>query len=354
MALNKTRQALAEMFIASLNEGKLPWRACWAQSKPQNAVTGASYRGVNRLMLSMLADERGYSDPRWCTYLQAQKRGWQVRRGEKGTPVEYWALFDPNEKKLLSWSEAAQIRRHDPKRYETLSLRYRISTVFNAAQIDGIPAQKPLPPLVGDHEITSARERLVGNMHLSYREEGDRAYYNPRSDTVTLPPMRSFEDGYAYFSTLLHECGHATGHASRLNRDLAETCTREGYAREELRAEIAATFAAQEIGIPLSTAAQEMHLGLHKAYIQSWLEALRKSPDELFAAIKSADEISDYLMEKGEFHPSEQRQVEATPSERRDEPCRVWDAERDTAQNDMPNGRERESVPGYGEYQQEF
>lgn len=38
----------------------------------------------------------------------------------------------------------------------------------------------------------------------------------------------------------------------------------------------------------------------HKAYIQSWISALKNNPNELFLAIKDAEKISDYLIEKAE------------------------------------------------------
>lgn len=302
MKMNKTRQELADMFINSLQEGKLPWRACWKITVPENAVTHARYRGINQLLLSYVAETRGYGDPRWCTYLQAQKRGWQVQRGAKGVPVEYWALYDPEAKKLLNWKEAAQIRRDDPDRYETLQLRYRISTVFNAEQIDGIPELQKAPPLIAEEQIVAARDRLLQNMQLDYREDGQEAYYNLKIDRVTLPPMERFDDGYAYFATLLHECGHASGHPDRLDRPFFGG-DKSDYAREELRAEIASSYTAQALGVELPDELLTEHLDLHKAYIQNWLAVLKDNPDELFAAIKDADKISDYLLEKGEFTP---------------------------------------------------
>lgn len=300
MKMNKTRQELANMFISSLQEGKLPWRACWQISIPENSITHTRYRGINRLLLSYIADERGYSDPRWCTYLQAQKRGWHVQLGAKGVPIEYWALYDPELKKLLSWQEAARIRHNDPDRYDTLQLRYRISTVFNAEQIDGIPELQKAKPLIAGQEITAARDRLLNNMQLGYREEGQEAYYNVKTDCVTLPPLGRFNDEYAYFATLLHECGHASGHPNRLDRSFLGG-DRSDYAREELRAEIASSYTAQALGLELPDEVLAEHLDLHKAYIQSWLTALEDNPDELFAAIKDADKITEYLMEKGEF-----------------------------------------------------
>jgi len=99
-------------------------------------------------------------------------------------------------------------------------------------------------------------------------------------------------------ATLLHEAGHATGHISRLNRDMTGVFGSPEYAKEELRAEIASAFTAQELGLDYK---QNEHMENHEAYVQNWIDVLENEPNELFAAIKDAEKISDYLIEKGEF-----------------------------------------------------
>ena len=101
-AVNKVREELAQAFLAALKEEQLPWRACWAQGRPYNAATGRRYKGINTLRLSMLADERGYKDPRWCTFQQAKDKGWKIRKGEHATKVEYWAMYDMERKRWMN------------------------------------------------------------------------------------------------------------------------------------------------------------------------------------------------------------------------------------------------------------
>ncbi len=298
--MNKTRQQLTEFFVASLKENKLPWRAVWRSGAAMNPTTGAHYRGVNAMLLSMVSLQRGYNDPRWCTFLQAKSHSWSIRKGAKGVPVEYWAFVDPKLQKMLSWEDVRTIQATDPERFNLLELRYRISTVFNAADLEGIPAYEKPEALIATKEVLRCRDTILRNMQLAYREQGGAAYYSPLSDQVTLPPMDSFESEYGYLCTFLHECGHATAHPSRLNRVLGARGTPE-YAREELRAEIASAFVSQELGIEMEDDAADENLDLHKAYIQSWISALEDEPAELFAAIKAAEGISDYLIQAGEF-----------------------------------------------------
>lgn len=297
--MNKLREQMARQFLDALQRDQLPWKACWQNGRPMNAITGKLYRGVNALWLSYCADDLGYTDPRWCTYNQAQEKGWQVRQGEHGHRVEFWAYFDLKQKKLLHQDEVRGLLKADPKYEQYLQLRSRVYTVFNAAQIDGIPELQMNHTDIG--ELRQHRDTLIENLGIGYAERGSRAFYSPGSDTVILPPENSFDDTYSYMATLLHECGHATGHPSRLNRDLSGGFGSESYAREELRAEIASAFTAQELGLQLTDAQLKHHMDLHTAYIQNWIEVLNKSPEELFRAVKAAGEISDYLIEKGEF-----------------------------------------------------
>lgn len=299
-ATNRVREDLSQKFLEALNQGYIPWAVCWHQRRPENAVTGQRYRGVNAVSLSYAADDRGYTDPRWCTYRQAQEKGWQVRKGEKGAHVEYWAYYDLTEKKLLSWQDVKQKLKADPDYEKHLQLRCRVYSVFNAQQIDGIPEPEQRPSTnIG--AFREKRDTLIRNMGIGYEEHGVQAYYSPGMDAVTLPPEATFDDAYSYMATFLHECGHASGHPDRLNRDLSGIFGSKSYAREELRAEIASAFTVQSIGLQLTDAQLAYHTRHHAGYVQHWAAILKDAPDELFRAIKAAEEISDYLILKGEF-----------------------------------------------------
>ena len=84
-------QEVTDRIIAALEAGTPPWRRPWDPDKaggpamPRNAATGQRYRGINVLTLGMSALAFSSGDPRWATYKQAEDRGWQVRRGERGT-----------------------------------------------------------------------------------------------------------------------------------------------------------------------------------------------------------------------------------------------------------------------------
>ena len=315
MKPNKLREEMSQRFLESLNEGQIPWYACWQEDRPRNALNDKPYRGVNAMYLSYVAREKGYADPRWCTYRQAQEQGWQVRKGEKSALIEYWAYFDTKTKKMLSWSEVRKLYQEDREYFDKyLQLRSRCYNVFNAQQMDGIPERKAHGTDIG--ALRAQRDTLVQNMGYTYREEpGSGAFYRESTDTVTLPPEETFVDTYGYMATFLHESAHASGHESRLNRDLSGSFGSEAYAREELRAEIASAFTAQAIGLRLTPEQLEYQTRQHCAYVQSWSAALKDAPEELYRAIRAAEQISDYLLEQGGFQQLQTRQepVQAEP-----------------------------------------
>lgn len=301
MKLNRMREEMINSFIDCLKKDTIPWHRSWsAKQRPFNAVTNTTYRGVNSLWLSYNQFAREFDDPRWCTFKQAQTQGWKIKPGSKGTRVEFWSLYDTEEKKKLTQREAKQLS--DELTLEEFKNRVKpisnVYTVFNGEQIDGIPKYEEKTYELNTEELLQKRDTLLKNMNVDFSEGGDKAFYNPSRDRITLPEMNRFETEYDYMATLLHEAGHATGHISRLNRDMTGVFGSPEYAKEELRAEIASAFTAQELGLDYE---QNEHMENHEAYVQNWIDVLENEPNELFAAIKDAEKISDYLIEKGEF-----------------------------------------------------
>ena len=168
------------------------------------------------------------------------------------------------------------------------SPRLWLATVFNAAQIDGLPAE-PERPVLPDWQRHDRAERLLAAGSPDIRHQpGDRAFYNPAADVIVLPERAQFSAADGYYATALHEKGHWTGHASRLGRDLAHPFGSAGYAREELRAEIASLVLGEQLGIGHDP-------GRHAAYVGSWIRALEDDPREIFRAAADAEKIVEHL-----------------------------------------------------------
>src|SRR5208282_902753 len=97
-------QELTDKIIAALDSGTAPWRRPWDKAAaggaaaPINAATGHRYRGINLFVLGMSPLAFASNDPRWCSYRQAAARGWQVRKGEKATPVYFYKPIEIEDK----------------------------------------------------------------------------------------------------------------------------------------------------------------------------------------------------------------------------------------------------------------
>lgn len=286
------RQEVTDNIIKMLEEGTAPWQKPWqpgALEMPINPTSERLYRGGNAMQLMATAVMRGYDDPRWLTYRQAQQNGWQVRQGEKGTAIEYWEFPDRSKSNREVTEPSSDDGPADGK--QPRRMIHRVYSVFNAKQIEGIPAHEPKRR--EEFEIVQAGESILqhSGARISH-DQNDRAYYNRHVDAIHLPPKSAFRTAADYYGTALHELGHWTGHDSRLNRETLNSSKNfgdENYAKEELRAELASIFLAAERGIPHDPAN-------HAAYVGSWIKALQDDKNEIFRAAKDAHRATDFLL----------------------------------------------------------
>jgi putative DNA primase/helicase len=282
-------EQVADRLIEQLQQGTAPWQKPWEPGEPgtfmpHNPATGKRYKGINAIRL--LA--QGRTDPRWMTYKQAAGAGAQVRTGEKGTAIQYWK-FTAEQTKVDQDGQPVLDSRGQPVKEDVRPERPRVffATVFNAQQIDG------LPPLQHKERAWNAEERAEQVLQASgaaiHHGEHDRAFYRPATDRIHLPERAQFPAADRYYATALHELGHWSGHPSRLDRDLAHPFGSEGYAKEELRAEIASMILGDELGIGHDP-------GQHAAYVGSWIKVLQDDPLEVFRAAADAEKIQDYVL----------------------------------------------------------
>lgn len=283
------RQDLTNNIVGLIESGAAPWQKPWnpddaglALSLPFNATTERAYRGANSLHLMARQMQMGSSDPRWCTYKQAQAEGWQVRKGEKGTTVEYWQ-FDREEERSREdgTTERVNVRLNKPRVF--------YATVFNAHQLDGIPPHHP-SIAKNQWEVSEAAERVLASCGVPiHHDQHDSAYYAPASDSIHLPPRAGFARQEDYYEVALHEVGHSTAHSSRLNRDLTGRFGSPEYAREELRAQMCSLYLSAELGVPFNPER-------HAAYQASWVKALQEDKNEIFRAARDAELMADYVI----------------------------------------------------------
>jgi antirestriction protein ArdC len=274
-------QLITGRIIMMLQQGVVPWRKPWkAKSQwPQNLVSKHRYQGINVFLLHMM----GYESPYWLTFHQARQLGGSVRKHEKATPIVLW-------KKIQREDETTEEKR------TVLLLRYW--SVFNVAQCDGLGNHIPAPELtVASEEPIAAATKIVEQMpHRPPIKHGFRkAFYSPVEDVVGMPMAENFGNKEEYFAVLFHELGHATGHATRLNRESLITARGDdpsNYPKEELCAEMTSAFLSGEAGIGDRT------LENSAAYLQSWLKHLKDDPTLVIHAAAQAQKAADYILNR--------------------------------------------------------
>lgn len=306
-------QEVTDKIIADLEGGIFPWLRPWTRysgagdcaGMPRNLATGKRYSGVNVLLLWSAAASQGFESNDWLTFKQAQKMGAQVRKGSKGTTVVYADRFVPKREREKAPEDQRAV------------FFLKAYTVFNRAQVDGLPDLPPAPaPRPTDDGWHPDVRDIVANSGVELRIGGDRACYAPGPDMVLMPPLAAFTTPDDFASTLLHELGHWTGHKSRLDRDHSGGFGSAAYAREELVAEMTAAFSAAALGGIEPTVR-------HADYIGNWLELLRSDNKAVVRAASAASRASDYLL------------AYAAPAERDDTDARDGtDASDDTSASD--------------------
>lgn len=278
---------ITDKIIAELEAGRVPWVQPWGTeaakaplSMPRNAASARPYSGINVLILWGAVIERGFSGQSWLTFRQALALGGHVRKGERGTTVVYADRFVPADERR---------RAHEMGEDAQAVPFLKRFTVFNTDQCDGLSADvattapMPLPGM-----IEPQVEALIKATGIDFRIGGNRAFYMPAEDYVQVPPPAAYFEPINWHRTALHELGHASGHPSRLNRDLGGSYGTKKYAFEELIAELCAAFSCASLGIVPTVR--------HADYIGSWLEVLREDNRAIVRAASQASKAADYLL----------------------------------------------------------
>ncbi|MEI6213967.1 MAG: zincin-like metallopeptidase domain-containing protein [Desulfuromonadales bacterium] len=266
-----------------LEKGTVPWRRGWniSSSMPRSFATRKEYRGINVFLLASLQ----YSQPWFLTFNQIQERGGHVKPGEKACPIVFWKWIDG--KNVADVADAHKAAGKIPL------LRYY--NVFNVEQTEGITYQELSDTTNQEFTPIQAAEQIISTMPDKplIQHMGNKASYNPASDTITLPPQSAFVSAEEYYCTAFHELTHSTMAEHRLNRKSTIQVHQWGdehYSKEELVAEMGASFLCGHAGIEHTT------LENSAAYIQGWLKALKNDKTLLVHAAAAAQKASDYIL----------------------------------------------------------
>jgi antirestriction protein ArdC len=294
--LNRTEKRSSQMIdlyekitstiIEQLEKGTRPWIKPWTGENqtpfeiPRNISTGNHYRGINIPLLWIAAEAGQYASHEWASFKQWQAAKECVAKGEKGTMIIYYDTFEREQ-------ENGEIKKVPFIKASHVFNRCQLVS-YDAASVQP-PEQKPLVERIAAVDEFVANSKAV----VEYRNGG--ACYVPAKDTIYMPHEQAFIDTEHstatenFYSTLLHETSHWTGHPGRCNRKLEGRFGSNAYAFEELVAELSAAFLCGKLEI--SNAPRQDHA----SYLASWLTVLKEDKKAILTAASEASKVVDYL-----------------------------------------------------------
>lgn len=279
-------QQVTDTIINQLEKGTIPWQQSWVNNNsiltlPKNAVTGNKYRGINIVLLWSAGQDKNYNTQEWASFKQWHSKDEFVRKGEKGSLIVYADTF---EKEVEGEIQKIPF--------------LKSSVVFNRAQLASYNPEELIQPVIKtDIERNAIVDDFVENTFAQIEHRDGGACYVPLSDQIFMPHSSSFIDlgkctaAENYYSTLLHELTHWTGHKSRLDRFNKTRFEKDSYAQEELVAELGAAFLSTKFGI--TTPEKENHAG----YIVGWLKVLKNDKHFIVSAASEASKAVEFLNE---------------------------------------------------------
>lgn len=273
---------ITERIIDALEAEVIPWARPWETAQygqHRNAVTDRPYHGLNIMLLNLAAITKGFVDPRWLTFRNAEKLGGHIKKGEKGVGIVFWKFHSaPRDEDIAAGNVVDR----------NVIPFARMYTVFNVEQCEGIE----LPPL-GKTVGFVGLENEEAEMIISLPEivhGGSEACYSKSRDRIVMPCRESFETLVFYYSTAFHETVHWSGHQSRLNREFGLRFGDQDYAFEEMIAEIGSAFLGSATGLPF----ENMR---HPEYINTWLQIFKKDTRAIFTAATKAQVAANFILD---------------------------------------------------------
>ena len=300
------KQQLAERFIHCLDDKKEEWSKNWKiGSGACNGISNRKYSGLNRFLLTFYSQEEKYEGNRFYTFNQIKEKGYHLENAKgKGIPIIY-PMFnyfkdgatDYSDRKLVGVSKKSEMIRSGEATESNFKWAYaRVKYVFSEDLVKEIE-RDPQQHIYSNDEKFEFLKGFMKETGVEFYQSkiNERCYYDADKHRIVLPPDNHFFNKEALLSTLAHEIAHST--SKGLEREVTGEFGSEEYAKEELRAEIASAYICAELGIDTS-----MNENNNVAYIQSWSTAIKDNYKYLEDAVKDADKICNYVIEKGEVY----------------------------------------------------
>lgn len=276
------KQIVIDKIQEELKSGLIPWQSPYLKGSngetKSNFISGHSYRGTNELLLAFNPDTY------YMTFKQTEEIGAKVKKGAKSEIVIFWKMFKTKDKKT-----------GEDKVIPLLNY-YR---VFGISQIDFSDVEEKYNSLLAkrkanikDNKFNTDIEEFISLTKAEIKSvKNDQAFYSPSADYISMPHINTFEKSETYYTTLLHELTHWTGHKSRLDRlENVNQLKSENYSKEELIAELGSCFLTAEFNLTPDYRNSA-------AYIQGWSQFINDNQNAIFSASTEASKAVEYLKE---------------------------------------------------------
>lgn len=290
---------------------------------PFNFDSKKPYRGINKMMLTDFGLS-ALENPFFFTFKQIQKHKGKLKKGSTGNQVIYFTTlysYDNPQKKLkihtynvksfISWinknlSKLEIQKDAIPSFIKMFSIPIiKYYNVFNGSDISGIDYDLEnfkkgfidVSDITGptDPRITAA-DLIIENFPKPAPEifyKGKEAFYQRKSDSVTLPRFESYRNGVDFYRLAFHELTHATGHPNRLMRVMGKNFGDKEYAKEELIAEFGSIFLCSHAGFLWRTQQGSAD------YLKNWAASLKYFKEDnrlLMRAGSAAQKAADFIL----------------------------------------------------------
>lgn len=323
--INSALQTFADMIIDRMKVIEASnWKKGWTDGEamiglPQN-VTGRVYTGSNAFLCQLHTMKKNYKVPVYFTHKQIRDLGAHPKKGEKSIPIFKWGLSIYNRET----GKKATLKEYDSLPKEERDEKYKVIPylkIFNEWNIeqtnleevnkekyDALLSKFEAKEIKDDNGMYSnaAIDQMLASQSwvcpIEYTQQNPSALYNKTRDVIIVPrkdqfnisdtPEEIYKDGEEYYSSLIHEMAHSTGHESRLNRLSPDgKFGGDEYAKEELVAELTAAMVGSALGFDSRIRDN------NTAYLKSWMSALKKEPKFLLSVMSDVNKASAMVIE---------------------------------------------------------
>jgi antirestriction protein ArdC len=328
---------ITDLIINTIEKvGHLPWQKDWvgsgADGTAKNYVSKKEYTGANFLLnfdVKFDEDGKGYLvpikfvQPYYLTFNQIRETKASLKKDSKARRVIYYTMifnydngtlkFKTTDKsKFTEFVKSQGLTKEDLKAHLVKIPVIKYYNVFRADDCTGLkfPSDKIDSKKV--NPIEQAQQLIDGYKNPPiYTFIGDRAYYQPGTDTLNMPKITAFNKEASYYCTYFHELTHSTGAKKRLDRDFSGKFGSKNYAYEELIAELGAVFMCSEAGILFQTKENSAK------YLKNWntvlVTELENDNRFFLKASAQSQKAVNYILNKNSDTEKEEEEKNTAP-----------------------------------------